>query len=130
MPRTALAQINPTVGDLDGNAALISDWINKAKQAGAELVIFPELSMTGYPAEDLYLRPDFVRANAMMVAEVAEGVSGITAVVGFANPVTGPVGVAIAANAAAVIEDGKVRAVYHKRNKYKVKFGGMDVSDA
>jgi len=115
MPRTALAQINPTVGDLDGNAALISDWIGKAKEAGAQLVVFPELSMTGYPAEDLYLRPDFIQANALMVAEVAEGVSGITAVVGFANPVSDPVGVAIAANAAAVIEDGKVRAVYHKR---------------
>ncbi|MGK2956711.1 MAG: NAD+ synthase [Solirubrobacterales bacterium] len=115
IPRTALAQINPTVGDLDGNAALITDWIQKAKTAGAELVVFPELCMTGYPAEDLYLRPDFIRANALMVAEVAQKVEGITAVVGFANPVTDPVGVAIAANAAAVIEDGKVRAVYHKR---------------
>ncbi len=115
IPRTALAQINPTVGDLDGNAALISDWIGKAKLAGAELVVFPELCITGYPAEDLYLRPDFIRANALQVAELAAGVEGITAVVGFANPVTDPVGVAIAANAAAVIEDGKVRAVYHKR---------------
>ncbi|MDQ2700759.1 MAG: NAD+ synthase [Actinomycetota bacterium] len=115
MPRTALAQINPTVGDLDGNAALILDWIEEAKRAGAELVVFPELCMTGYPAEDLYLRPDFVRANAIMVADIAEKVSGITAVVGFANPVSDPVGVAIAANAAAVLEEGKVRAVYHKR---------------
>ena len=115
IPRTALAQINPTVGDLDGNAALILDWIGKAKEAGAELVVFPELCMTGYPAEDLYLRPDFIRANALQVAELALEVEGITAVVGFANPVTDPVGVAIAANAAAVIEDGRVRAVYHKR---------------
>lgn len=115
IPRTALAQINPTVGDLDGNAALIADWIEKAKLAGAELVVFPELCMTGYPAEDLYLRRDFIRANALRVAEIAQGVQGITAIVGFANPVTDPVGVAIAANAAAVIEGGKVRAVYHKR---------------
>ena len=115
IPCTALAQINPTVGDLDGNAALIADWIEKAKAAGAELVVFPELCMTGYPAEDLYLRPDFIRANALQVAELATGVEGITAIVGFANPVSDPVGVAIAANAAAVIEEGKVIAVYHKR---------------
>ena len=63
LPRIALAQINPTVGDLDGNAALISDWISQAKKAGAEIVVFPELALTGYPAEDLYLRPDFIAAN-------------------------------------------------------------------
>ena len=58
-----MAQINPTVGDVDGNAALIADWAGKAVDAGAELVIFPELCLTGYPAEDLYLRPDFIAAH-------------------------------------------------------------------
>jgi len=114
-PRIALAQINPTVGDLDGNAALITDWAEKAKQAGAELVIFPELCLTGYPAEDLYLRPDFIRANAELIKEIAAEIEGITALVGFADPVGDPVGAAIAANAVAALADGEVRAIYHKR---------------
>ncbi len=115
LPRIALAQINPTVGDLDGNAALISDWIGKARDAGAGLVVFPELALTGYPAEDLYLRPDFVAANKRVLEELAGSVDGITAVVGFAEPVENPVGRAIAANAAAVIADRQVRGVYRKR---------------
>lgn len=114
-PRIALAQINPTVGDLDGNAALITDWTEKAKQAGAELVIFPELCLTGYPAEDLYLRPDFIRANAELIKEIAAEITGITALVGFADPVGEPVGTAIAANAVAALADGEVKDVYHKR---------------
>lgn len=115
LPRIALAQFNATVGDLDGNAASIADWIDQARRAGAELVIFPELALTGYPAEDLYLRPDFVAANARVMEELADGVRGITAVVGFAEPVANPVGRAIAANAAAVIRDGEVGQVYRKR---------------
>jgi len=115
IPRLALAQINPTVGDLDGNAALITDWAGKARDAGAELVIFPELCLTGYPAEDLYLRPDFIRTNARIIEEVAEAITGITALVGFANPVGDPVGSAIAANAVAAIRDGKIQSIYHKR---------------
>jgi len=115
IPRIALAQINPTVGDLDGNAALITDWINQAKAAGAEIVIFPELAVTGYPAEDLYLRPDFIAANVAILEEIAAGVSGITALVGYAEPVAHPVARAIAANAVAVLSDGGVRAVYRKR---------------
>lgn len=115
IPRIALAQINPTVGDLDGNAALITDWVNQAKAAGAEIVIFPELAVTGYPAEDLYLRPDFIAANVAILEEIAAGVSGITALVGYAEPVAHPVARAIAANAVAVLSDGGVRAVYRKR---------------
>ena len=103
LPRIALAQINPTVGDLDGNAALITDWADKARRAGAELVIFPELSLPGYPAEDLYLRGDFVRANVETLTELAARIDGITALVGFADPVADPVGSAIAANAVASI---------------------------
>jgi NAD+ synthase (glutamine-hydrolysing) len=115
IPRIALAQINPTVGDLDGNAALIADWISQAKGAGAEIVVFPELAVTGYPAEDLYLRPDFIAANAAILDEIAAGVSGITALVGYAEPVGHPVGRAIAANAVAVVADGGVRGAYRKR---------------
>ncbi len=110
-----MAQINPTVGDLDGNAAMISDWINRASEAGAELVIFPELALTGYPAEDLYLRPDFIAANARVMEEISREVHGITAIVGYAEPVADPVGRAIAANAAAVIADGEITQVYRKR---------------
>ena len=62
--RVALAQINPTVGDLDGNAALIAEWIDRAREAGADLVVFPELCLPGYPAEDLYLKRHFLAANA------------------------------------------------------------------
>jgi NAD+ synthase (glutamine-hydrolysing) len=78
-------------------------------------VIFPELAVTGYPAEDLYLRPDFIAANAAVLQEIASGVQGITALVGFAEPVGDPVGRAIAANAVAVVADGAVRSVYRKR---------------
>lgn len=115
IPRTALAQINPTVGDLDGNAALIADWTEKARSAGAELVIFPELCLTGYPAEDLYLRADFIAANVERLNEIAAKVDGITALVGFAEPVADPVGRALAANAIAVLGDRKVLASYRKR---------------
>ncbi len=115
LPRIALAQINPTVGDLDGNAALIADWISQAKKAGAEIVVFPELALTGYPAEDLYLRPDFIAANESILGEIAKMVQGITALVGYAEPVDHPVGRAIASNAVAVLADGGVKAVYRKR---------------
>jgi NAD+ synthase (glutamine-hydrolysing) len=61
--RVALAQINSTVGDLDGNTRKILEWIERAREAGADLVAFPELAVTGYPPEDLLLKPDFLRAN-------------------------------------------------------------------
>jgi NAD+ synthase (glutamine-hydrolysing) len=115
IPRIALAQINPTVGDLDLNAALITNWISKAKEAGAELIVFPELALTGYPAEDLYLRPDFIAANAALLEEIAASVSGITALIGYAEPVSHPVGRAIAANAVAVVAEGEVLDIYRKR---------------
>ncbi len=71
--RIALAQINPTVGDVDGNAAKIAEWIERARDAGAELVIFPELCIPGYPAEDLYLKRHFLAANGAAVEELARG---------------------------------------------------------
>ncbi|MFA9400415.1 MAG: NAD+ synthase [Acidobacteriota bacterium] len=115
IPKTALAQINPVVGDLDGNAALIADWAERARLAGAELVIFPELCLTGYPAEDLYLRPDFIAANRATLEELAAEIGEITALVGYAEPVGAPVGRAIAANAVAVLSRGEVRSTYRKR---------------
>jgi NAD+ synthase (glutamine-hydrolysing) len=114
-PKIALAQVNPTVGDLDGNAALISEWTDRADQAGAQIIVFPELVLTGYPAEDLYLRPDFIAAAGERLEEIAAGIGEITALVGFPDPVGNPVGRAISANATAVIQGGEVRGVYRKR---------------
>jgi NAD+ synthase (glutamine-hydrolysing) len=115
IPRTALAQLNPIVGDIDGNAAMVADWIGKARGAGAELVVFPELCLTGYPAEDLYLRPDFVAANARALEELAPASSSITALVGYAEPVIEAPGKAIAANAVGVLRDGELAGTYRKR---------------
>jgi NAD+ synthase (glutamine-hydrolysing) len=115
IPRTALAQTNPIVGDIDGNAATAADWIGKARDAGADLVIFSELCLTGYPAEDLYLRPDFIEANRRALEELAPHSSGITALVGYAEPVSGAPGKAIAANAVGVLRDGEVVGTYRKR---------------
>ncbi|MEX2107053.1 MAG: NAD+ synthase [Solirubrobacterales bacterium] len=112
--RIALAQIDPTVGDIDGNAAKIGEWVGHAHAAGAELVIFPELCVPGYPAEDLYLKRHFIEANRRAVEELASGVSGLTALVGFAEPVTGGDGFQRAYNSIAVIADGAIRAVYRK----------------
>ena len=112
--RIALAQIDPTVGDVDGNAAKIAAWIGRAREAGAELVVFPELCVPGYPAEDLYLKRHFLEANRRAVEELARGVEGIVALVGFAEPLTTPGEPRHARNATAVLADGKVAAVYRK----------------
>ncbi|HEY7456075.1 MAG TPA: NAD+ synthase [Solirubrobacterales bacterium] len=112
--RVALAQIDPTVGDLDGNAAKIAAWIDRAVEAGAELAIFPELCLPGYPAEDLYLKRHFVAANLAVVEELARGVGAITALVGFAEPVSGGGDHRHAHNSLAVLSAGGVRAVYRK----------------
>ena len=71
--RIALAQIDPTVGDIDGNAAKVADWIGRAREGGADLVIFPELCIPGYPAEDLYLKRHFVEAGSRAVAGAGDG---------------------------------------------------------
>jgi NAD+ synthase (glutamine-hydrolysing) len=112
--RVALAQTNPTVGDIDGNAAKIAAWIEDARGAGAELAIFPELCLSGYPAEDLYLKPHFIEAGARALEELAAGVGGITAMVGFAEPAPVDDDGRRAHNALAVLADGGVQAVYRK----------------
>ncbi len=107
--RVALAQINPTVGDLAGNAALIADSVKSAQAKGANLIVFPEMIVTGYPVEDLALRPSFQAASIRAVQEIAASIAGdIVAVVGYLDQ--GP------KNAVAVIYDGKVRATYVKRH--------------
>src|SRR6185437_15831518 len=78
--RLALAQINSVVGDIDGNAARIVEWVGRARDEGADLVLFPELAVTGYPPEDL--RPGFVRAARRAVDGIAKATHGLTALVG------------------------------------------------
>jgi NAD+ synthase (glutamine-hydrolysing) len=112
--RVALAQIDPTVGDIDGNAAKIAEWIGRAEAEAAELTIFPELCIPGYPAEDLYLKRHFVAANQRAVEELAAAVRATTALVGFAEPVAGGGDFRHAHNSLAVLADGAVQAVYRK----------------
>jgi NAD+ synthase (glutamine-hydrolysing) len=112
--RVALAQIDPTVGDVAGNAAKAGEWIGRAREAGAELVILPELCIPGYPAEDLYLKRHFLQANQLAVEELAASVKGITALVGFAEPIAEPLDSRRAYNATAVLADGRVQSVYRK----------------
>jgi NAD+ synthase (glutamine-hydrolysing) len=113
--RVALAQINPTVGDVDGNTAKIAAWIDRAREAGADLAIFPELCVSGYPAEDLYLKRHFLAANVAAVERLAAGLEpGITVMVGFAEPVENGSDYRHAYNALAVLADGAVRRVYRK----------------
>jgi NAD+ synthase (glutamine-hydrolysing) len=107
--RIALAQINPTVGDLDGNRCLIERAIADAMAAGADLVALPELAVTGYPPEDLVLRPSFVADNLRTLENLAPVATGITAVVGFVDRDGERI-----FNAAAVIAGGRVQGVYHK----------------
>jgi NAD+ synthase (glutamine-hydrolysing) len=112
--RVALAQIDPTVGDIDGNAAKVAEWIGRAEAQGAELTVFPELCIPGYPAEDLYLKRHFVAANQRAIEELAGAVHGTTALVGFAEPVAGGGDFRHAHNSLAVLADGAVQVVYRK----------------
>ena len=106
--RIALAQVNATVGDLTGNARLVIDWIGRARDAGADVVCFPELVITGYPPEDLVLKPSFVRDNLAQLNRVAGATKGISAVVGFVDE-DGDL-----FNASAFIHDSEIKAIYHK----------------
>ena len=106
--RLALAQLNAVVGDLAGNRALIVDAIRDARAAGADLVLFPELAVTGYPPEDLLLRPGFVKAARASLEEITAATEGITALVGC------PLFDRDLANACAVLGNGALRGVYRK----------------
>jgi len=112
--RIALAQIDPTVGDIDGNVAKIAEWIARAESEGAELTVFPELCVPGYPAEDLYLKRHFVEANRRAIEELAARATRTVALVGFAEPVAGGGDFRRAHNSLAVLAGGSLRAVYRK----------------
>ncbi|MFA5839959.1 MAG: NAD+ synthase [Candidatus Margulisiibacteriota bacterium] len=107
--RLALAQINPTVGDLSGNTVKIIDFIEKAKQEEADLVVFPELAITGYPPEDLLLKPHFIADNLTSLRQVVKSCRGIAAYVGFVDKKGKDL-----FNAGAFIENGKILQIYHK----------------
>jgi NAD+ synthase (glutamine-hydrolysing) len=107
--RLALAQINPVVGDLEGNRELILGRLTEARSNGADLVLFPELAVTGYPPEDLLLRPGFIRAAEESVEQIARESRGTTLLVGaprFDRDLY---------NACYVCSGGEVKAVYRKR---------------
>ncbi len=106
--RIALAQINTTVGDLDGNAAKIVDYMGQARDLGADVVAFPELAVTGYPPEDLLFKRQFIDDNKVRALEIAAASTEIVSIFGFVDSDPDVY------NAAAVANDGKVVGVYHK----------------
>ena len=116
--RLAMAQMNATVGDLDGNSERIVAAIREARDLGADLVAFPELALPGYPPEDLLLKPQFIRENSDRLFQIAEECQGIAAIVGFIDAD------ADIYNAAAVIYDGKVVGIYRKM--YLPNYGVFD----
>jgi NAD+ synthase (glutamine-hydrolysing) len=116
--RVALAQINPTVGDVDANAGKIAGRIAEAREQGAALVVFPELALSGYPPEDLLLKTSFLDRAASALGELAAQTRGIVALVGF------PERAEDVYNAAAVLADGEVAAVYRKM--YLPNYGVFD----
>ena len=111
--RLALAQVNPTVGDLAGNGALITATVTSAKESGADIVVFPEMIVTGYPVEDLALRPSFQIASKAMITQIAQSISGdIVAFVGYLD--TSHDGAP--QNAVAIIHERQIKARYVKRH--------------
>jgi NAD+ synthase (glutamine-hydrolysing) len=124
--RVALAQVNPTVGDLDGNAAIVLDWCRKARDAGAHLVAFPEMMLSGYPIEDLAFRSSFVDASRATLEKLAEdlaedGLGHLVVVVGYLGKAVESadrLGVPRGApqNCAAFLHEGKVVSRYSKHH--------------
>ncbi len=107
--RIAIAQINCTVGDLEGNAAKIKEYIGQARRSQSDIVCFPELAVTGYPPEDLLIKPKFVQDSLVKLKELADFAKDITAVIGFVDRQGKEL-----YNAAAVIYNGKVKGIYRK----------------
>ena len=107
--RLGMAQLNPTVGDLGANTKKIIRFIGQAKSLGVDLLTFPELAITGYPPEDLLLKPQFIQRNQESLKEVERHSSAIAVVAGFVDDSNNDI-----YNAAAVIYDKKLAGVYHK----------------
>jgi NAD+ synthase (glutamine-hydrolysing) len=109
--RLALAQLNLVVGDLAGNVTRIAEAIGDARDARADLVVLPELAISGYPPEDLLLKPGFIRAEQAALAEVAALATDVVVIVGHSDPAGGAL-----FNAASVCAGGRVAGTYHKRH--------------
>jgi NAD+ synthase (glutamine-hydrolysing) len=135
--RIAMVQMNPTVGDLDGNVRRITAWLREAKKAKADLVAFPELAITGYPPEDLLLKPRFVADNRRALQEIVRHCRGLAAVVGYVSQSDGidpkpvrpsvvPGGAHELYNAAAIIADQELITTYCKW--YLPNYGVFDES--
>jgi NAD+ synthase (glutamine-hydrolysing) len=116
--RVALAQLDPVVGDLAGNTDRIIEWIGDARAKGADLVAFPELAVTGYPPEDLLLKPSFIRDNLRQLQRIVAASHGLAVVVGFVDMDHDIY------NAAAFAADGELQGVYHKY--YLPNYGVFD----
>jgi len=110
--RIALAQINPTVGDLAGNQRKISEYIDRAKAAQADLVVFPELALCGYPPEDLLYKEHFIQDNLKALKSLLKQTKGIVAIVGFVDQDKSKK----IYNAAAVIVNGRLKGIIHKED--------------
>ncbi|MGH9299865.1 MAG: nitrilase-related carbon-nitrogen hydrolase, partial [Acidimicrobiales bacterium] len=107
--RVALCQVDTVVGDIDGNVAALLGVLGRAEAEGAELAVFPELAITGYPPEDLLIKPSFVGDNLRGLERLAAATGRCAAVVGFVDE-DGDL-----YNAAAVLGEGKVRGIWHKQ---------------
>jgi len=111
--KIALGQINPTVGDFSGNAAKIIEFARRAQSAGAGLILFPELSVCGYPPRDLVERPSFIARNRETAEHIASEVRGIAVICGLVTPAHSDTGKS-AMNSAALLQDGKVAFLQSK----------------
>jgi NAD+ synthase/NAD+ synthase (glutamine-hydrolysing) len=111
--KVALGQINPTVGDFSGNAGKIVEFSRRAQAAGAGLILFPELSICGYPPRDLVERPSFIAKNRETAELIAEGTSGIAVICGLVTPAQAQTGKSVL-NSAALLRDGKIAFVQSK----------------
>ena len=111
--KIALGQINPTVGDFSGNAAKIIDFSRRAKTAGAGLIMFPELAISGYPPRDLVERPAFVARSQESLDHIAAQTNGIAVICGLVTPALAETGKSVM-NSAALTKDGKVVFVQSK----------------
>ena len=116
--RIGLCQINTIVGDIEGNTKKILDYIAKGKKMGADLLVFPEMAVTGYPPEDLLLMPKFIEANLRAVNKITKATTSITAIVGFVHK-DGDI-----FNSAALLHNGKMIDVYSKT--YLPNYGVFD----
>ena len=111
--KIALGQINPTVGDFSGNAAKIIDFSRRAQSAGAGMILFPELSVCGYPPRDLVERPSFVARNRETAEQIAAQTRGIAVICGLVTPAHSDAGKAVM-NSAALLMDGKIAFIQSK----------------